>query len=139
MTQQVQFINGQWLAGEGLVFSSIDPAKNQQIWQGQAASEQQVDLAFQAARAAFDAWADLTFHQRAEYVRAFGLQLNEHKEALALCIAEETGKPLWETRTEVAAMIGKIDISIRAYQERTGEKQQPMPQGQSFLRHKPHR
>ncbi len=138
MTQAVQFIHGQWLAGEGLVFSSIDPAKNRQIWQGQAASEQQVDLAFQAARAAFDAWADLTFHQRAEYVRAFGLQLNEHKEALALCIAEETGKPLWETRTEVAAMIGKVDISIRAYQERTGEKEQPMPQGRSVLRHKPH-
>jgi len=138
MTQQVQFINGQWLAGEGLLFSSIDPAKNQQIWQGQAASEQQVDLAFRAARAAFDAWADLTFHQRADYIRAFGQQLNEHKEALALCIAEDTGKPLWETRTEVAAMIGKVDISIRAYQERTGEKENPMPQGRSVLRHKPH-
>jgi len=35
-------------------------------------------------------------------------------------------------------MIGKVDISIRAYQERTGEKEQPMPQGRSVLRHKPH-
>ena len=138
MTQQVQFINGVWLAGEGLAFCSTDPAKNRQIWQGQAASEQQVDLAFRAARAAFEAWADLSFAQRAEYVRAFGQQLNDHKEALALCIAEDTGKPLWETRTEVAAMIGKVDISIRAYQERTGEKEQPMPQGRSMLRHKPH-
>lgn len=138
MTQQVQFINGVWLAGEGLVFSSTDPAKNRGIWQGQAASEQQVDLAFRAARAAFEPWADLTFAQRADVVRAFGLQLNEHKEALALCIAEDTGKPLWETRTEVAAMIGKVDISIRAYQERTGEKESAMPQGRSVLRHKPH-
>ncbi len=138
MTQQVQFINGVWLAGEGLAFSSTDPAKNRTIWQGQAASEQQVDLAFQAARAAFEPWADLSFAQRADVVRAFGQQLNEHKEALAFCIAEETGKPLWETRTEVAAMIGKVDISIRAYQERTGEKEQPMPQGRSMLRHKPH-
>ena len=31
-----------------------------------------------------------------------------------------------------------MDISIRAYQERTGEKEQPMPQGRSVLRHKPH-
>jgi succinylglutamic semialdehyde dehydrogenase len=138
MTQQVQFINGVWLAGEGLAFSSTDPAKNRTIWQGQAASEQQVDLAFQAARAAFEPWADLSFAQRADVVRAFGQQLNEHKEALAFCIAEETGKPLWETRTEVAAMIGKVDISIRAYQERTGEKEQSMPQGRSMLRHKPH-
>ncbi|WP_031567419.1 succinylglutamate-semialdehyde dehydrogenase [Rheinheimera texasensis] len=138
MTQQVQFIDGVWLAGEGQDFSSSDPAKNRIIWQGKAASEQQVDLAFRAARAAFEPWADLTFAQRADVVRAFGLQLNEHKEALALCIAEDTGKPLWETRTEVAAMIGKVDISIRAYQERTGEKESPMPQGRSMLRHKPH-
>ncbi len=71
-------------------------------------------------------------------MKNFASKLTEHKEALALIIAEETGKPLWETRTEVAAMIGKIDISIRAYQERTGEKENPMPQGRAFIRHKPH-
>lgn len=108
------FINGQWQQGQGQLFVSTDPAKNQQIWQGQAASEVQVDAAFQAARAAFEAWADLSFTQRSDVVKNFAQKLNEHKEALALTIAEETGKPLWETRTEVAAMIGKIDISIRA-------------------------
>lgn len=132
------FINGQWQQGQGQLFVSTDPAKNQQIWQGQAASEVQVDAAFQAARAAFEAWADLSFTQRSDVVKNFAQKLNEHKEALALTIAEETGKPLWETRTEVAAMIGKIDISIRAYQERTGEKENPMPQGRAFIRHKPH-
>ncbi len=132
------FINGQWQQGQGQLFVSTDPAKNQQIWQGQAATEAQVDAAFQAARAAFEAWADLSFTQRSDVVKNFAQKLNEHKEALALTIAEETGKPLWETRTEVAAMIGKIDISIRAYQERTGEKENPMPQGRAFIRHKPH-
>lgn len=132
------FINGQWQQGLGQLFVSLDPAKNQQIWQGQAATESQVDAAFQAARAAFEPWADLTFAQRSDLVKNFANKLTEHKEALALTIAEETGKPLWETRTEVAAMIGKIDISIRAYQERTGEKENPMPQGRAFIRHKPH-
>lgn len=132
------FINGQWQQGQGPLFVSLDPAKNQQIWQGQAATEAQVDAAFQAARAAFEPWADFTFAARCEVVKNFAAKLNEHKEALALTIAEETGKPLWETRTEVAAMIGKIDISIRAYQERTGEKENPMPQGRAFIRHKPH-
>ncbi|WP_306523905.1 succinylglutamate-semialdehyde dehydrogenase [Rheinheimera sp.] len=132
------FINGQWQQGQGQLFVSLDPAKNQQIWQGQAATEVQVDAAFQAARAAFEPWADLSFAQRCEVVKNFAAKLTEHKEALAFTIAEETGKPLWETRTEVAAMIGKIDISIRAYQERTGEKENPMPQGRAFIRHKPH-
>ena len=35
-------------------------------------------------------------------------------------------------------MIGKIDISVRAYEERTGVKENPMPQGRAFVRHKPH-
>lgn len=132
------FINGQWQQGLGQLFVSLDPAKNKQIWQGQAATESQVDAAFQAARTAFAPWADLSFAQRSEVVKNFAAKLTEHKETLAFTIAEETGKPLWETRTEVAAMIGKIDISIRAYQERTGEKENPMPQGRAFIRHKPH-
>ncbi|MFN3901101.1 MAG: succinylglutamate-semialdehyde dehydrogenase, partial [Alishewanella aestuarii] len=68
----------------------------------------------------------------------FAELLNQHKEALAACIAEDTGKALWESRTEVTAMIGKIDISVRAYEERTGVKENPMPQGRAFVRHKPH-
>ena len=57
---------------------------------------------------------------------------------LALTIAQETGKPLWETATEVGAMMGKIGISERAYQERTGLVENPMPVGKAFIRHKPH-
>ncbi len=53
-------------------------------------------------------------------------------------IAEETGKALWESRTEVAAMIGKIAISKQAHQERTGTVENPMPGAKAFIRHKPH-
>ncbi len=138
MTAHIHFIDGEWLCGEGAAMQSLDPAKNQVIWQGLSATTEQVDAAFQAARRAFESWSDLTFDARAAIVRAFGEQLTAHKEALALTIATETGKPLWETRTEVAAMIGKVEISIRAYQERTGTKESPMPQGVGMLRHKPH-
>ena len=138
MSQAVQFINGQWLAGEGQAFQSIDPAKNRPVWQGQAASSSQVAQSIQADRAAQLSWGDLSFADRVAHVKQFAEQLNSHKEQLAHCIAEDTGKALWESRTEVAAMIGKIDISVRAYEERTGEKENPMPQGRAFLRHKPH-
>ncbi len=134
----VQFINGQWQQGAGLSFSSLNPAKQQVIWQGRSADAIQVSSAIEAARAAFEHWSELSFDERLQIARAYAEQLTEHKELLALCIAEETGKPLWETRTEVAAMIGKIDISARAYQERTGVKENPMPQGRAWIRHKPH-
>ncbi|WP_213996377.1 succinylglutamate-semialdehyde dehydrogenase [Arsukibacterium sp.] len=138
MSHAAQFINGQWLAGEGKPFTSLDPAKNQQVWQGEAASAEQVDAAISAARAAQYGWGDLSFEHRVDVVKQFAEQLAANKEELALCIARDTGKALWESRTEVAAMIGKVDISVRAYEERTGTKENPMPQGRAFVRHKPH-
>ncbi|MDR6981656.1 succinylglutamic semialdehyde dehydrogenase [Rheinheimera pacifica] len=138
MNNAVQFINNQWLGGEGKEFTSLDPVKNKQVWQGQAATAAQVDTAVQAARKAQYDWAGLSFDERVAVVKKFAEQLSENKEAMALTIASETGKALWEARTEVAAMIGKIDISVRAYQERTGTKENPMPQGRAFVRHKPH-
>ncbi|WP_199609809.1 succinylglutamate-semialdehyde dehydrogenase [Flocculibacter collagenilyticus] len=138
MTNAVQYINGHWLAGKGDSFSSVNPAKNEVIWQGNAATSQQVDEAMDAARNAFYSWADLSFEARLNIVKAFGEQLNAHKEELAVAIAQETGKPLWETRTEAGAMVGKIAISEKAYQERTGETENGMPVGRAFIRHKPH-
>lgn len=138
MNHAVQFINNQWLGGEGKEFTSLDPVKNTQVWQGQAATAAQVDTAVQVARKAQYDWAGLSFDERVAVVKKFAEQLSENKEAMALTIASETGKALWEARTEVAAMIGKIDISVRAYQERTGTKENPMPQGRAFVRHKPH-
>mgnify|MGYP006144106927 CR=1 FL=1 len=138
MQHAVQFINNQWLDGEGKALTSIDPVKNVPVWQGQAATAAQVDSAVKTARKAQYDWAGLSFDERVAIVKKFAEQLTTHKEAMALTIAQETGKALWEARTEVGAMIGKIDISVRAYQERTGNKENPMPQGRAFIRHKPH-
>ena len=138
MKHAEQFINGQWVHGDGAQFNSLDPAKNVQIWQGNAATVQQVEQAVESARQAQYHWAGLSFEQRVEVVKKFAGLLSDNKEVMALSIAQETGKALWEARTEVAAMVGKIDISVRAYQERTGNKENPMPQGRAFIRHKPH-
>ncbi|MDE1463869.1 succinylglutamate-semialdehyde dehydrogenase [Spartinivicinus poritis] len=137
MTSTV-FINGNWQAGEGKPFTSIDPAKNTVIWEGNSATAAQVDTAVSAARNAFLTWSDVAYEQREAIIKQFAHLLSQEKEALALLIAQETGKPLWETRTEVAAMIGKIDISIKAYHERTGTKTAELPAGRAVLRHRPH-
>jgi succinylglutamic semialdehyde dehydrogenase len=72
-------------------------------------------------------------------VKAFQTQIKQHAEEIAIAIAQETGKPLWETRTEAAAMAGKIDLSAKAYEERTGVVSKPAPAGtQAWLRHRPH-
>ncbi len=57
----VQLINGQWQQGAGRLFSSLNPAKQQVIWQGQSADAAQVNSAIEAARAAFEHWSELSF------------------------------------------------------------------------------
>jgi succinylglutamic semialdehyde dehydrogenase len=138
MTHAAQFINGQWLSGEGTAFSSLNPAKGEVIWTANAASPAQVDAAIKAAREAFYTWSDVSFEERLAIAKRFAELLKENTEQLATAIGLETGKPLWETRTEVAAMIGKIGISEKAYHERTGTVENPMPQGRAVIRHKAH-
>ena len=99
------FINGQWIEGQGASIASTDPAKNHVFWQGNAASAEQVNDAVNAARTALPAWSALTVEARLAIIKQYGELLAANKPELAALIAQETGKPLWETATEVAAMI----------------------------------
>ncbi|MDU7769354.1 MAG: succinylglutamate-semialdehyde dehydrogenase, partial [Serratia marcescens] len=89
-------------------------------------------------RAAFYPWSHRPLAERIDVVQRFAALLETHKEALATLISRETSKPLWETRTEVQAMIGKAAISIEAYHQRTGFHESTLPDGKALLRHKPH-
>lgn len=136
--EQTHYINGQWVAGLGNEFTSVDPARNEVIWTGKAATAEQVDAAMKAARQAFVSWSQKTVADRLVIIRKFAELLGERKQQFAELIAQETGKPMWETLGEVGAMMGKIEISARAYEERTGVVENEMPGAQAFIRHKPH-
>ena len=132
------YLNGLWQTGHGEHFPSTNPVSQERVWQGHAASAADVDSAIKSARAAFAAWRNHTLDQRISYLKAFENQLKANTDLLAEIISQETGKPLWEAKTEVAAMVGKIDISVRAYHERTGVKASTTGDTTNATRHKPH-
>jgi succinylglutamic semialdehyde dehydrogenase len=132
------FIEGQWVAANGPAFSSRNPGTGATVWEGKSACAEDVERAVASARRAFAPWSAMRFDERCAIARRFAALLNERKPALAHAIGRETGKPLWEALTEVAAMAAKVEISITAYQERTGEKRVPMADGVAVLRHRPH-
>ena len=132
------YINGQWVAGEGPVFVTTNPADGSEIWSGHAAAAADIDAACQAARASFGAWAAATLDERIAICARFRDLLNAHGEALARMISIEVGKPLWEARTEVTSMANKIDISVQSYRARTGETTAKIADGDAVLRHRPH-
>ncbi|WP_111413487.1 succinylglutamate-semialdehyde dehydrogenase [Billgrantia lactosivorans] len=135
---QQLLLGGRWLPGEATTFTKRDPVSGETLWHGAAASDAQVAAAVEAARGAFPGWARLAFAERLSVVERFRERLESHREVLARAIAAETGKPLWEARTEVGAMIGKVAISVRAYQERTGERSRDLGDTTAVLRHRPH-
>lgn len=132
------YIAGNWQAGQGEAFDSLNPVTQEAVWHGQGASADQVDAAVKAARAAFPAWARRPLEERIALLEQFAVTLKTHSDELARCIGEETGKPLWESATEVTSMVNKVAISVQSYRERTGEKSGPLADATAVLRHKPH-
>lgn len=132
------YIAGAWQAGQGEAFDSLNPVTQASVWSGQGASAEQVEAAVAAARAAFPAWARLSLDARIAVLERFAATLKTRADELARCIGEETGKPLWESATEVTSMVNKVAISIQSYRERTGEKSGPLADATAVLRHKPH-
>ncbi|NBA95701.1 succinylglutamate-semialdehyde dehydrogenase [Pseudomonas sp. R5(2019)] len=132
------YIAGNWQAGQGEPLQSLNPVTQAVIWSGQGATAEQVDAAVSAARAAFPAWARRPLEERITVLEAFAATLKAQADALARCIGEETGKPLWEASTEVTSMVNKVAISVQSYRERTGEKSGPLADATAVLRHKPH-
>ena len=101
-------------------------------------AQNNIDSAMQAARNAFPQWAQTPVDERARYLLAFRDQVVAAREELAKTISSEMGKPLWESFGEVDAVAGKIDISIKAYAERTGTKHEEKAGITHALRHRPH-
>ncbi|WP_172669407.1 succinylglutamate-semialdehyde dehydrogenase, partial [Pseudomonas viridiflava] len=132
------YIAGAWQAGQGETITSLNPVTQHVLWSGQGATAEQVDLAVQAARQAFPGWARRSLQERIDVLEAFAARLKHHADDLARCIGEETGKPLWESATEVTTMVNKVAISVQSYRERTGEKSGPLGDATAVLRHKPH-
>ncbi|MBL6751445.1 MAG: succinylglutamate-semialdehyde dehydrogenase [Nevskia sp.] len=131
-------IGGSWRAGAGPVLDSFSPSDGAPVWSGHAAAPADVDAAVAGARTAWEAWADLPFAEREAVSRRFAKLLEREREPLAQAIGRETGKPLWDARGEVASMIAKVDISVRAWHARTGSAEAPLGKAVQALRHRPH-
>ena len=131
-------LNGRWITGTGTALPVINPADGTLLWHATHATFDEVDTACDAARSALAQWSSTPLDQRIAITMRFRDFLKVHAEELADVISHEVGKPLWEARTEVASMAGKVDISVQAHAARTGSAHNKVDQGDVVLRHRPH-
>jgi len=116
--------------------TSYEPATGTALWTGEV-GDAEAEVA--RARAAWAGWAARPLAVRVETLRRYANVVRGAKDALADLIARETGKPLWESATEVDAVVNKVDISVSAYSERTSQRRMEGALGARVaVRHKPH-
>ncbi len=115
---------------------SHEPATGAELWRAPVGD---VDAEVAAARGGWAQWAAQPLAVRIETMRRFANVVRQRHDAFSELLARETGKPLWEARTEVDTVIAKVDISVTAYAERTAQRRLDSPMGSRMaLRHKPH-
>lgn len=132
------FIAGSWCGGDGANWSSTDPATGAVLWSGAEATGSQVADAVEAAKLAGSGWALTPLEERIRYLEIYRDLLKARLGEMAGLIAREAGKTLWDATGEATAMANKIDISVKAYHDRTPTRDLDMGALTARLTHRPH-
>lgn len=136
------YVNGEWVAASGAPFQSYDPSRaggeDALIWSGFESSAADTRAAFAAARAAFTAWSQAPLSERLAPIKRFQEIAAARKSEMAELIARESGKQLWDAAGEAGALSAKADISLTAYEDRTGQSARDTAFGRAALQHRPH-
>ncbi len=126
------------MSAVGEQFSASDPATGEVVWTGRAAGVADVATAIALARSAFEDWGTRPLAERSAYLESFARAVQSRSADLTEAICRSTGKPRWEASTEVDAVIGKVSLTIQAYNDRSANSSKAVADTTSATRYKPH-
>lgn len=98
-----------------------------------------VDRAITSARGALKTWRLTSPESRADLLKRYQAAIKRREEDLIYTMAREVGKPLWECKTEVAAMVNKVDITLNDSMTLVSTLSLPglMPETRGVCRYRP--
>ena len=97
------YVNGQWTAADsGALFDVHNPATGRLITQVPLSGAAETRRAIEAAERALPGWRRKTAAERAHLLQNWFRLLMQHQEDLARLMTQEQGKPLAESRGEIA-------------------------------------
>ncbi len=134
------YINGSWIEGSGPPMQSINPTTGQVSATFRTLTS--IELGGRAVASVFfgfDVWfGDMNAEQRIAILNRYAEELKARKPQIAEAISQETGKPLWESNSEVDSMINKVPLSLEAMQKRRAEESRPQGDARALTRFKAH-
>ena len=107
MDPKKNYLNGQWVGG-GEMIDVVNPATGQTIANVATVTRDQVRQALIDAQAAFEPWRALPAKSRADFLLAIAAELARRTEEVARLITQENGKPLAQSRGEVAMSVDHL-------------------------------
>lgn len=108
----------------------VDPGDTRESLGAFPFALESVERAAAAARRAWPAWRDAAPETRAAAILRFRDALHAEAERFASVVSREVGKPLWEARSEVAAMLAKFEITLADGLALVAERSLPLGGGQ---------
>lgn len=103
LIRQQAYIDGQWqTARSGRKYAVINPANGETLAEVSDCGKADTDTAIEAAHRAFDLWKREPAKARAAILRRWFELIMQHQDSLAELMTLECGKPLAESKGEVA-------------------------------------
>ena len=76
----------------------------------------------ESAHHGFRQWRKVSLKDRMDLLKKYQAVVEKRKDDFAMAIALETGKPLWESKTEAGAISAKVNVTIADSLERISQK-----------------
>lgn len=117
------YINGTFVAPVlGAYIDNIEPAKGQVYGKIPSSTQEDCELAYQAAKAAFPAWSKMPVAERSAILLKIVEKIELNQEAFAQAESKDSGKPLWLTRSvDIVRAASNIKFFAEAIQHYSAE------------------
>ena len=133
------YINGQFVgSASSSVFENLNPCTEESLATFFNSTQEEVDQAYECARASLNEWRSLSRVQRAEYLYEMAKLIEENRKWLAEIISWETGKNFNESIAEVNEALHMAQYAFGSGRTPQGESiASEIPEKDAYMLRKP--
>jgi succinylglutamic semialdehyde dehydrogenase len=99
------------LAVENIISRFCPADISLQLWEAPV-DYRDVDRVIESSNVGFKTWKRLPQEDRNGFLKKYQEEVTKRKDEIAMAISYEMGKPLWESKTEIASVIAKVAVTI---------------------------
>ncbi len=121
------------------IITKYSPANLEDLLWSFEINYQHVDDVIESSKKGYRLWRKTSISKRLEIFKDLKEEFKKRSQEIATAISLETGKPLWESKTEANALSAKIDATINYSLKRIDQKyhENIMPNTNGTINYKP--